>query len=163
MQRKERKKILESRILEKRNGTVEDLGGRISWSGASLLCFTVSKSGSRAGSPARRGILRQRESQDSFRLDRVRRAGNIVKCAGAESSHVSVPVSQVRKHDHGSASGRRRQNAHGSAKIAIRQIVAAQHKLKRLLLDATARGRQGSAMDGLHPDAPDDFLNFLAL
>ena len=53
-----------------------------------------------------RRILRESESQDSFGLDGIRRAGDIVKRAGAESPHVSVPVGQVRKDNHRGAPGR---------------------------------------------------------
>jgi hypothetical protein len=96
------------------------------------------KSGSSARGALRRRILGEREAQDSFGLNRVRRTGNIVKGAGAESPHVGVPIGQVRKHDHRGACSGGRQNAHCRAEIAIRQIVAAEHKLKRLFLDASA-------------------------
>jgi hypothetical protein len=124
---------------------------------------TIGKSCSRAGCPVWRRILRERKPQDSFRLHRVRRAGNIVKRAGAQSSHVSIPFGEVRKHNHRGASGCGRQNAHRSAKIAIRQFVAAEHKLKRLLLDAGARVCQGSTTEGLQPQVPGDFFDLLTL
>ena len=121
------------------------------------------KSGSGAGGAARRRILGECESQDPFRLNRFRRAGDVVKRASAESPHVSVPIGQVRNHDYRGAPGGRSQNAHRSAEIAIRQIVAAQHKLKRLFLNAAACVRQGSAMDGLQPQAASDFVGLLTL
>ena len=62
----------------------------------------------------------EREPQNSFRFDRVRRAGNIIKRAGAESPHVGVPFGQVREHNYRGAPEGRGQNAHRGTEIAIR-------------------------------------------
>ena len=70
-----------------------------------LRCLTISQSSSGAGRAVWRRMLRERKAQDPFGLDRVRRAGNIIKRAGAESPHVSVPIGEVRKHNHGGATG----------------------------------------------------------
>ena len=50
--------------------------------------------------------MRQGKPQDPFGLDRVRRAGDIVKRAGTERLHVSVPFGQVREdNDRGAPGG----------------------------------------------------------
>ena len=131
MQRKKRFDLRQIGTSEIQNGGAGGACKRNLCQGESLGCLTISKSGSGARCALRRRILRERESQDPFGLDRVRRAGDIVKRAGAESPHVGVPIGQVRKHDHRGAAGRGSQNAHRGAEIAIRQIVAAQDKLKR--------------------------------
>ena len=107
--------------------------------------------------------MREGESQDPFRLNRVRREGDIVKRAGAESSHVSAPIGQVRKHNHRNTPGCRRQNPKGSAEITIRQVVTTQRELKCLLLDARARFRQGPTTDGSQPQTASDFFGLLTL
>lgn len=63
------------------------------------------KSGSRAGCATRRGILRKREPQDPLRFSRIGRAGNIIERPGAKGLHVSVPIGQMRKYNHGCAPG----------------------------------------------------------
>src|SRR5579863_2628935 len=108
-------------------------------------------------------ILREGELKNAFRLRRVGRAGNIVERAGGESSDVSAPIGQMRKDDDRRASGGSRQNADRGAEIAIRQIVAAKHKLKRLVSDECARVGQGNAVDGLQPEAMSDFAGLLSL
>ena len=115
-------------------------------------------SGSGTGGSSGRRILLEREAQDPFSFRRVRRAGNIIERTCAKRLHVCVPIGQARKNNNRGAARGGSQHAQGSAEIAIRQIVTAQHKLKRLFSYAGSRVRQGSATNEFQTEAGKDFF-----
>jgi hypothetical protein len=115
------------------------------------------------GRTPRRWISLEREPKDSFCLNLIRRASNIVKRPYAERSDISIPFGQVRKHNDWGAPGSGGQNAHCRAKVAVRQIVTAKHELKRLILGTRARLGQRFATNRLQAEAARDFRRLFAL
>lgn len=83
MQRKKRFNVRQIDTSRIQNGGAGGAGEPNISSSDSFRCLKIMKSGGSAGCALWRGILCESESQDPFGFDRVRRAGDIVKRAGA--------------------------------------------------------------------------------
>src|ERR1700739_127994 len=120
-------------------------------------------SGGRARGALRRGIVSRGKPEDAFGLGRIGRARDIVKSAGAESLPVSVPIGEMRKDNARGSAGCRRQNTNGGAKIAVRQLIAAEDTLKGVFLDKSTRVGQSNTIHGMQSHVAGDFFDLLTL
>jgi hypothetical protein len=106
---------------------------------------------------ARSRIVAQGEAQNAFGFNRLRRARDVVKRAGAERFHISIPIGQVGNDNHRNVTRRSGQNLQRGSQIAIRQIISAKDKLKCLFPNQSARIAQRRAKDMLQPNVANDF------
>jgi hypothetical protein len=102
-------------------------------------------------------IVAQGEAQNAFAFNWLRRARDVVKRAGAERFHISIPIGQAGNDNHGNTARRCGQNLQRGSQIAIRQIISAKDKLKRLLPNQSARIAQRRAKHMLQPNVAHDF------
>jgi hypothetical protein len=102
-------------------------------------------------------IEAQGKAQNAFAFNRLQRARDVVERAGAERFHISIPIGQVGKDNHGNVARRSGQNLQRSSQIAIRQIICAKDKLKRLPPNQSTRIAQRRAKDRQQPNVANDF------